>query len=314
MAAPLDPQIAQAMAALAASRPPTPEVNTALDIRAMTDPSLEMAFGRLPDSPSVEMRACTAPAADGYAIQLRWYTKRGAPVGGAAIVYAHGGGQVAGTLSGYDKLVRLYVERSGVPFLAVDYRLAPEFRAEGLGRDALAALQWLVGQAPELQIDPKRIALMGDSGGGAVAAQAAIMARDKNVPLKKQILIYPMLDDRNTEPDPHLAPTAFWSYAFNRISWEAVLGPDLPADRASPYLAPARLKDFAGLAPAYIEVGELDIFRDESVAYAQGLYAAGISCELHVLPGAPHGFEIMSIDFDLSKRAFADRVRFIQSV
>lgn len=313
MPAPLDPQIAQAMAALAASRPAMPPVNTALDIRAMTDPGLELAFGRLPDAPNVAMREFSAKAEDGFDIPLRWYTKTGSAPGGA-VVYAHGGGMVAGTIAGYDRLVRTYVERSGVPFLAVDYRLAPEFRDVGLGFDTLAAIKWLIAQAAELGVDPKRIAIMGDSGGGGVAAAAAILARDKGAPLAKQILIYPMLDDRNTEPDPNLAGTAFWSYSFNRIAWEAVLGPDLHTDRVSPYLAPSRLKDFAGLAPAYIDVGELDIFRDESLAYAQGLYAAGISCELHVLPGAPHGFELMSLDFDISKRAFADRVRFIQSV
>jgi acetyl esterase/lipase len=158
------------------------------------------------------------------------------------------------------------------------------------------------------------MAIMGDSGGGGVGAAAAIMARDAGLALSRLILIYPMLDDRNCVPDPLLVPTATWSYEKNRIAWNAVLGDSYGELEVSPAAAPARLERFAGLAPAYVEVGELDIFRDESIAFAQHLLAAGVSCELHVHPGAPHGHDWLNLDADISRRVFADRARVLTAL
>lgn len=144
-------------------------------------------------------------------------------------------------------------------------------------------------------MDRTRIALMGDSGGGGVAAGAAIAARDAGAPVAKQILVYPMLDDRNLEPDPLLASTALWSYDQNYTGWKALLGDALGTAGVSPIAAPARLQDFAGLAPTYIEVGTMDIFRDESIAYAQSLLSAGVDTELHVHRGVPHGYDWLDV-------------------
>jgi acetyl esterase/lipase len=154
---------------------------------------------------------------------------------------------------------------------------------------------------------------MGDSAGGGVAAAVAILARDHGIHLAKQVLTYPMLDDRTTEPDPHLAaaPTLF-SYAFNRTSWAAVLGEHEGRRTATPGVAPARNTDFAGLAPAYIEVGEMDIFRDENVAYALQLWRAGVSTELHVHPGMPHAFDVLLIADE--PRYQEGKIRVLQSL
>src|SRR5262249_47030311 len=145
--------------------------------------------------------------------------------------------------------------------------------------------------AAKFRVDPKRIAIMGDSAGGGLAAGLAIMARDRGVQLARQILVYPMLDDRNQTPNPLIAPLITWNYDDNFTGWSALLGKDFGTDRVSPVAAPARLKDFKGLAPAYLEVGELDIFRDENIAYAQQFALAGIPVEFHLHPGAPHGAE-----------------------
>ncbi|RYD88992.1 MAG: alpha/beta hydrolase, partial [Sphingomonadales bacterium] len=233
---------------------------------------------------------------------------------GSAVVYVHGGGMICGTAPLYDRLVRHYVQMSGVPFLSVDFRPAPEHSETGLGRDAVAAIKWLIAEAPKLGVDPARIAIMGDSGGGGVAAQAAIMARDQGIALARQILIYPMLDDRNIVPDPFLAPTALWSYEKNQVAWAAIMGKSAQQPDASPYLAPARLEDYAGLATAYIEVGELDIFRDESIAYAQKMLLAGVSCELRVHPGAPHGHDWVDLNSGISKRVMEERTRILRSL
>src|SRR5262249_8324626 len=150
---------------------------------------------------------------------------------------------------------------------------------------------------------PARIVVMGDSGGGGLAAAATLMARDRGVAVARQILVYPMLDDRTTVPDPELVPFAGWSYDDNYTGWHALLGDAIGTDDVDPYAAPARATDLGGLPPTYIEVGELDIFRDESIEYARRLSNAGTSVELHVHPGCAHGFDRMNPDADVVRRA-----------
>jgi acetyl esterase/lipase len=230
-------------------------------------------------------------------------------------VYAHGGGMVMGTLDLYDEVISWYVGRTGVPFLSVGYRRAPD---EGTGtilsEDVFAGLTWLLGHASDLGIDPARVAVMGDSGGGAPAAGAAILARDRGVALARQILVYPMLDDRNQTPDPDRAAYLTWTYENNYTAWSAVLGDQLGAGNVPPVAAPARLKNYKGLPSAYIDVGDLDIFRDEDIAYAQCLARAGVPVELHVHPGVPHGWERFAPDSASAQRAMADRARAVASI
>jgi len=229
-----------------------------------------------------------------------------------AVVYAHGGGMIAGNLDVYDAVVAEYVAATGVPFLSVDYRLAPEAQGPRPARDVFAAVQWLSDMASELGVEPNRIAVMGDSGGGGVAASAAIIARDLGVGPARQILIYPMLDDRTLDAGA-VAPFLTWTSDMNFTGWSARLGEQFGADGVLPASVPARLTNFRGLAPAYIEVGDLDIFRSESVSYAQQLAAADVPIELHVHPGAPHGFERFAPASQLAQRAMDDRKRAIRS-
>lgn len=257
----------------------------------------------------------TTPASDGEAeIELRWYAKAG-PAPGSAVVYAHGGGMIGGSLDLYDEVVSWYVSQTGVPLLSVGYRLAPEATSSTtLAEDVFTGLTWLAGHASGLGADPARIAVMGDSGGGGPAAAAAILARDRDVPLARQILIYPMLDDRNTTPGPVPPGLLTWTYDNNFTGWHALLGDEIGTEKVSPIAAPGRLTDFTGLAPAYIEVGDLDIFRDEAITYAGGLASAGVPVELHVHPGAPHGFERFVPDAAVAQRAMADRARAIAAI
>ncbi|CAN5167339.1 alpha/beta hydrolase [soil metagenome] len=285
----------------------------ALALRAAIDADADAIFGMLPTFEAVSSTSYVTDAADGAQIELRWYTTVEAQPG-PAVVYVHGGGLIGGTLDNYEPSIKFLVDLTGVPFLHVGYRLAPEYRGTVPAEDALAGIRWLLAHHGELGVDVARIAVMGDSGGGAVGAGAAILARDEGIELARQILIYPMLDDRNVDPDPHLADLATWTYDNNFTGWDALLGGHRGTETVSPAAAPARLKDFVGLAPAYIEVGEIDIFRDESLAYAARLWAAGVSCELHVHPGAPHGHEWIDPEADIARRSMADRVRVIRSL
>jgi acetyl esterase/lipase len=312
----LDPELAAVMADLAQSAAAAPARKRGdwRTLRETGNAGQAAMASLLPPSPGVRTAAYHATAPDGAQIELRWYTRQEAAVTGPAVLYAHGGGMVLGSLDTYDTLLSRYVALSGVPFLSVGYRLAPEATGTTLAEDVLSGLAWLADHATDLGVDRARIAVMGDSGGGAPTAGAAILARGRGLRLARQILVYPMLDDRNQTPDPALAPFLTWSYDDNYTAWHAVLGHDLGRDTVSPIAAPGRLKDFAGLAPAYLEVGDLDIFRDETIAYAQGLARAGVPVELHVHPGVPHGWERFAPDSATARRAFADRVRVIAAL
>ncbi|MEV0110058.1 alpha/beta hydrolase fold domain-containing protein [Nocardia sp. NPDC050799] len=309
-----DPEIAAVLVAAAQSPqpiPPTPR-GDAEALRAVTTATMTGIYGAIAHSDSVTSRDVELEADDGATVAARRYTPA-EPGSGSAVVYAHGGGMICGSVEIYDSMVRYYVEHTGVPFLSVDYRLAPEHTGERLARDVFAGLRWLHSHTGDLGLDPNRIALMGDSGGGGVAAGAAILARDHAVAVSRQILIYPMLDDRNVESDPRLADTATWTYDNNYTGWHALLGERCGADTVSPVAAPARLTDPAGLAPAYLEVGDLDIFRDETIAYGSALLRAGVSCELHVVPGAPHAYEWLAPDATVSERAMRTRLESISA-
>jgi acetyl esterase/lipase len=312
MAYTLDSEIAAIMASVA----PNMRMAARGDWKALreiaTAMSAQMMTSIPPDS-NVRIKSFFTKTKDNAEIELRWYTKLSTSAG-PAIVYAHGGGMILGSAEMYDSIVAEYVTLTGVPFLSVNYRLAPEVKGTTLVEDTFAGLSWLFAHASELGVNAARIAIMGDSAGGGVAAGTAILARDRGVPLAKQILIYPMLDDRNVSPDPSLELHATWTYDNNFTGWSALLGSEIGSQAVSPLAAPARLKDFAGLAPAYIEVGELDIFRDESISYAQRIAAAGTPLELHVHPGAPHGFDRMAPQSQLTRRAFADRTRVISGL
>lgn len=170
----------------------------------------------LPSIPDVETKDFHVKAEDGHDLLLRWLTKTGAQPPGSAIFYSHGGGMIALQLKHYTEMLRRYVSRTGVPFLAIEYRLAPEVKAPVPVTDAYAGLRWLHDHAAELGVDPKRIAIMGDSAGGGITASLAHYVKQKGgPPVAKQILIYPMLDDRNTKTDENIAPFLTWSVDDN---------------------------------------------------------------------------------------------------
>ncbi|GAA4774873.1 hypothetical protein GCM10023219_23000 [Stakelama sediminis] len=143
-------------------------------------------------------------------------------------------------------------------------------------------------------VDRQRLGVMGESAGGGLAAILAIMARDRGqVPLSFQCLIYPMLDDRTgslRQPPPHVGVFA-WTVPDNVFGWRSFLGQQPGTDSVPVAAVPARTRDLSGLPPAFIGVGSIDLFVDEDVTYARRLIDAGIMTELHVVPGAFHGFD-----------------------
>jgi acetyl esterase/lipase len=265
----------------------------------------------------VEVDRYTLTTADGATLALAWYHMP-ADGPGSAVLYLHGGGMIFGLEHLgrlYDLAVRDYVATSGVPMLVVDYRVAPEHPHPTPVEDCYAALRWLADNATTLDVDPARIGVMGDSAGGGLAAGVCLLARDRGgPPVAQQLLVYPMLDDRANTPDPQLLPFLTWTYDDNVTGWAALLGDAAGTDAVSPYAAPARATDLAGLPDTYIDVGDLDIFRDEDLTYARRLSDAGVPTELHLLPGCPHAFEALARSADVSQRAINDRLRRLRNL
>jgi acetyl esterase/lipase len=135
----------------------------------------------------------------------------------------------------------------------------------------------------------------------------AILARDRaEFPVSFQLLIYPMLDDLTATTDsPPYAGEFIWTPADNRFGWASALGSALGGEKVSPYAAAARVESTAGLPPAYISVGALDLFAEEDIDYARRLLREGVPTELHVYPGGYHGFNMVP-DARITQAHFRD--------
>jgi acetyl esterase/lipase len=233
-----------------------------------------------------------------------------------AILHMHGGGFVTGDALSAVAGQQALAAAVDCIIVTVDYRLAPETRFPGSLEDNYAALKWLYANAQELGVDRNRIAVAGESAGGGHAAMLAIAARDRGeVPVMFQGLIYPMLDDRtgSTRKTPPYEGMFIWTAGDNNFGWTALLGVPSGSAHVPPGSVPARLESVKGLPPAFIGVGSIDLFVDEDIEYARRLVAAGVSTELHVIPGAFHGFDAapskLATDFKATyvaalKRAF----------
>ncbi len=262
-----------------------------------------MASGERPEGMTIE--DVFAPGPEGAPeVMVRLYRPAGLETPAPLFYWIHGGGMVLGKVEHDDDLCMARAERLGVLVASVEYRLAPEHPFPAPVEDCHAGLAFLDANADRFGIRRDRIAIGGASAGGGIAAGLALLARDRGeVDIAFQFLVYPMLDDRNiTESSHAIQDPRLWNRTANGQGWNAYLAGRAGADDVSPYAAPARATDLAGLPPAYINVGDLDLFVDEDVAYAQALMRAGVPAELHVYPGAFHGSNMFVSRSPLSKR------------
>ncbi|WP_327104814.1 alpha/beta hydrolase [Nonomuraea glycinis] len=261
----------------------------------------------VPDNPNVTKEDRTVPGPDGAPdITVRIYrpVDQAGPLPG--LYYIHGGGMILGDLTSEDNVATKICDAVGAVVVSVEYRLAPEHPHPAPVEDCYAGLVWTAKSAAELGIDPQRLAIYGGSAGGGLTIGTALLARDRGGPaLSFMMPIYPMIDDRNETPSSHeVTDIGLWDRATNIEAWAWYLG----GKDADQYAAPARAEDLAGLPPAYLDVGTVDLFRDEDVAFAQRLMQAGVPTELHVHPGSYHASEMFAPEAALSQRIWAHRL------
>ena len=198
----------------------------------------------------------------------------------------------------------------GMPIASIDYRKAPEHPYPAAPEDCYAGVSWVFENAADLGMDANNIGLMGASAGGGLALAVALMLRDRQGPSLKYLLpIYPMIDDRHeTNSSNEVLDIGIWDRAGSIEAWGWYLGDAAP----DAYAAPARAEDLSNLPPTYIDVGDLDLFRDEDIVIAQRLSAAGVSVEFHLWTGAYHASELFAPDARLSQQIWATRYRAIR--
>lgn len=287
---PFDPELEPALKMIAEMIPSTvtPEMIPTLRAMAYSAPVLEMIATR-----GFSRRDVTFAGHNGDEIVLSVLEREGRTGIGPGIYHVHGGGMITGDrFIGIDVMLDWLEAYNGV-CVTVEYRLAPEFPDPYPIEDCYAGLLWTAEHARELGIDLDRLIVAGYSAGGGLAAGLALLARDRSGPaLAGQLLMCPMLDDRDaTISTQQIDGEGTWDRGSNITGWSALLGDRRATDDVSIYAAPARATDLAGLPPAYIDCGSAEVFRDEDVAYATALWAVGVQADLHVWSGGCHGFD-----------------------
>jgi acetyl esterase/lipase len=300
----LDPELAGPLSQIKSlMKPLTLEGLPAL--RALESPPLEpLLHGR-----AIDHKELVVPGPDGAPdIALSVYRPTPAPATPAACVYwIHGGGMILGDRFTSIELALEWVDLLGVTVVSVEYRLAPEYPGTAPVDDCYAGLTWVAEHAGDLGVDPARIVIAGGSAGGGLAAGVTLMARDRTAPeVFGQLLMCPMLDHRNAtvSSEQYDGDDALWTRAMNEFGWTCLLGnvAEVPA-----YASPALAADLSGLPPAYIDAGSAEVFRDEDVAYATAIWAAGGQAELHIWAGGFHGFDLLHPTARVSAAARAAR-------
>lgn len=244
-------------------------------------------------------------------VAIRIYEPSRRPRKLPALLWIHGGGYMLGNIEQEDLSAKRFTLAGKCVLVTVEYRLAPENPFPAPLEDCYAALKFLALNAGEIGVDPKRIAIGGASAGGGLAAGLALFTRDRaEVDITHQFLLFPMLDDCNTAPASETLPdTLLWTRESNRMGWRAYLGCEPGGKNVSPYASACRATDLSGLPPAYIAIGDLDLFSQESLTYAGRLITAGVATELHVYPGACHGFDMMAPDSKIARQSNEDFYR-----
>jgi acetyl esterase/lipase len=283
--------------------------------RAMVNAMVAAVKAEVPPNTGVEAKDYLAPLGEsGEQVPVRIYRPTKTADADAdrelpALIWMHAGGYVIGNIELDDLMAGQLSSDVGCAVVSVDYRLAPEHPYPAALEDCYAVLQWLSSNAADLGILRSKIGVGGASAGGGLAAGLALLARDKNGPaLTHQLLIYPAINDRNTEQTSATVPeNLFWSRESALIGWQAYLSGNAGGDAVSEYAAAYRAEGLAGLPPTFLAVGSVDMFVSDVTGYADRLIQAGVATEMHIYPGAFHAFDSFAPTARVSKQFVSDR-------
>jgi acetyl esterase/lipase len=262
---------------------------------------------QVPLSDEVTRTNITVPGPPGGSdIRLRVHRPRSAEGELPCLYWIHGGGYVLGSPEQDDLRFDRWCQKFNLVGVAVQYRLAPENPYPAGVEDCYAGLKWVKEHGSELGVDTSRMGIGGPSGGGGLAAALALVVRDRSeFDVDYQLLIYPMIDDTCTSVTANW-DVPVWGPGSNEFGWTSYLGELYGTDKIPGHAAPSRETNLAGLPPTFIMVGTLDAFADEDIDYAKRLNHAGVPVELHVYPGAPHGFEGFAPESPVARQARRD--------
>jgi acetyl esterase/lipase len=298
----LDPEVAAVLDGL-----PRYDLDDIVEARRRRKELAEATRALAAPNPDVVVDEVTLPGRAPGGVVARVSRPRVPRAGAGRLLWVHGGGHVLGEAAQDDWLMADVVADTGCTAVAVEWRRAPEDPYPAALDDCYDALRWLA--SPEHGAGP--LVVGGASSGGGLAAGVVLQARDLGeVRIDAQLLIYPMLDDRESASMRAVTDPRVWHRGVNAQAWAAYLravagGPgsaDVPA-----YAAPARAADLSGLPFTWLATAELDGFVDENVEYAARLLRSGVSTELHVFPGGVHGFDLFAPDAAITRRFVAER-------
>jgi len=246
---------------------------------------------------------------EGRDIPVRVYTPLEGEAPYPALVFYHGGGWVIGDLDSYDSICRHIANLAQCKVISVDYRLAPEHKFPAAVNDAYDTFEWVVQHARELELDPTRLAIGGDSAGGNLAAVTAIREKENaQHNISFQWLLYPSTGYKNEEA-PSLTENAE-GYFLTRemMDWFRKHYLEKEEDILLPYASPIFFNDFKGLPPALIVTAQFDPLRDIGKAYADELEGAGVSVRYKNYEGLIHGFMNFHTDVPAAQTAFVESI------
>jgi acetyl esterase/lipase len=309
---PFDPELAPILEVMRTQIPPSVIPSNIEVFRQARDASVEDTVGDRALVWEDHVAAGTDGAPD---VVLTSFRRADHVAGSAAVYFIHGGGMMLGTRFGGGLDIALeWVDELDVVVVTVEYRLAPEHPDPAPIDDCFAGLEWVIAHADELGFDPARVIVAGGSAGGGLAAGIALKARDEDGPaLIGQMLIYPMIDDRNeTLSSYQIDGIGVWDRTSNETGWDSYLGDRRKTDSVSIYAAPSRATDLSGLPPTFIDCASAEVFRDEDIDFASRIWAAGGVAELHVWPGGFHGFDAFVPTAVISQAARAARTAWLR--
>lgn len=229
-----------------------------------------------------------------------------------AILYCHGGGFMFPLQPMMITNSKVYSEETGARVFLPDYRYAPDYPFPTPFEDCYETYLYMLNHADELHIDPNKIIIYGDSAGGALAAAVCQKARDEGVqPPAAQMLIYPVTDNAQNTKSLDEYAYGSWSKTANEQMWNIYLANGDNGELQ--YAAPNQAKDFSNLPQAYVEPAGMDSLRDEGIAYADNMKAAGVDVTMKVTEGAYHGFD-SNTDSALTQQIMENRVQYMKTV